>query len=74
MIYKRKLSQLAVAEMLYVRHNKLWVKVIEELLMLEKIVLAGIITFCVYLFLNLSSKSSNRPSLDARKEVINRIV
>ncbi|HEY9771444.1 MAG TPA: hypothetical protein V6C71_23615 [Coleofasciculaceae cyanobacterium] len=42
--------------------------------MLEKIVLAGIITFCVYLFLNLSSKSSNRPSLDARKEVINRIV
>ena len=42
--------------------------------MLERIVLAATITSCVYLFLNLSSKSSNIPTLDARKEAINRIV
>ena len=38
--------------------------------MLERIVLAAIITFCVYLFLNLGSKSANIPSLDAKREVI----
>lgn len=38
--------------------------------MLERIVLAAIITFCVYLFLNLGSKPSNSPSMDAKQEVI----
>lgn len=38
--------------------------------MLERIILAGIITFCVYLFLNLGSKPSNSPSIDAKQEVI----
>ncbi len=38
--------------------------------MLERIVLAAIITFSVYLFLNLSSKPTNTPSLDARRELI----
>lgn len=32
--------------------------------MLERIVLAAIITFCVYLFLGLSGKSSEAPSLE----------
>ncbi len=41
--------------------------------MLERIVLAAIITFCVYLFLNLSGKPSNRPVFDSEKEVVNRI-
>lgn len=42
--------------------------------MLERVVLAAIITFCVYLFLNLGGKSSNRPSLDAQKQVIPEII
>jgi hypothetical protein len=37
--------------------------------MLERILLAAIITFCVYLFLNLGSKSSNNPVIDAKQEV-----
>ncbi len=41
--------------------------------MLERIVLAAIITFCVYLFLNLSGKPSNRPALDSQKAGVNRI-
>lgn len=36
--------------------------------MLERIVLAAIITFCVYLFLNFGGKSSNTPSFDAKQE------
>lgn len=32
--------------------------------MLERIVLAAIVTFCVYLFLNLGAKSSDAPSLE----------
>lgn len=36
--------------------------------MLERIVLAAIITFCIYLFLNLSSKSSNNSVIDAKQE------
>lgn len=36
--------------------------------MLERIVLAAIITFCVYLFINFGGNSSNAPSFDARKE------
>jgi len=35
--------------------------------MLERIVLAAIITFCIYLSLNLGSKSSISPSFDANK-------
>ena len=38
--------------------------------MLERIVLATIITFCIYLFLNLSGKSSHTPTLDAHKKAI----
>ncbi|NJL52122.1 MAG: hypothetical protein HC930_07685 [Hydrococcus sp. SU_1_0] len=37
--------------------------------MLERILLAAIITFCVYLFLNLGSKSSNNLEIDAKQEV-----
>lgn len=37
--------------------------------MLERIVLAAIITFCVYVFLNLSGKSSNAPTIDAKRQV-----
>ena len=35
--------------------------------MLERIVLAAIITFCVYLFLGLGAKSSEAPSLEMRE-------
>ena len=35
--------------------------------MLERIVLAAIITFCVYLFLNLGAKSSETRSLNMTK-------
>jgi hypothetical protein len=38
--------------------------------MLERILLAAIITFCIYLFLNLSGKSSNNSVIDAKQEVI----
>jgi hypothetical protein len=38
--------------------------------MLERILLAAIITFCVYLFLNLSGKSSNNSVIDAKQDVI----
>ena len=38
--------------------------------MLERILLATVITFCIYLFLNLSGKSSQTPVLDAQKKVI----
>lgn len=38
--------------------------------MLERIVLATIITFCIYLFLNLGGKTSNTPSLDSKNQVI----
>ncbi len=42
--------------------------------MLERIVLAAIITFCVYLFLNLGGKPSKTPSLDGNQAVIPRFV
>lgn len=38
--------------------------------MLERIVLAAIITFCIYLFLNLGGKPSKNPSFDAKNDVI----
>ena len=38
--------------------------------MLERILLAAIITFCIYLFLNLGGKSSKTHALDAQKKVI----
>ena len=38
--------------------------------MLERIVLASIITFCVYLFLNLGGNPVNTPSLDGKQEFI----
>jgi hypothetical protein len=38
--------------------------------MLERMLLAAIITFCVYLFLNLSGKSSNNSVIDAKQDVI----
>lgn len=37
--------------------------------MLERIFLAAIITFCIYLFLNLSGKSSNNSVIDAKQVV-----
>ena len=39
-------------------------------MMLERIVLAAIATFCIYLFLNLGGKSSNTSSLDTSIGVI----
>lgn len=42
----------------------------EGLLMLERILLAAIITLCIYLFLNLGGKSSTTPSLDAKNKAI----
>lgn len=38
--------------------------------MLERILLAGIITFCIYLFLNLGGKSSNVPTFDAKNSIV----
>ena len=38
--------------------------------MLERIMLAAIITCCIYLFLNLGGKSSNSPSFDANKDIV----
>ena len=38
--------------------------------MLERILLASIITFCIYLFLNLGGKSSQSPALDANKTIV----
>lgn len=38
--------------------------------MLERIVLAAVITFCAYLFLNLSGKSSNSPTVESRTQGI----
>ena len=37
--------------------------------MFERIVLAAIITFCAYVFLNLGGKSSNTPRIDANMQV-----
>lgn len=38
--------------------------------MFERIVLAAVITFCVYLFLNLGGKSSNTPVIDAKQDAM----
>jgi len=38
--------------------------------MLERILLAGIITFCIYLFLNLGGKSSQSSVLDAQESAV----
>ncbi len=38
--------------------------------MWERIVLAAIITFCVYLFLNLGTNPINTPSVDTKQELI----
>jgi hypothetical protein len=38
--------------------------------MLERILLAAVITFCVYLFLNLGDKSSSTPASNAEQEII----
>ena len=37
--------------------------------MLERILLAIITTFCIYLFLNLGGKSSNTPNLDIQSHI-----
>lgn len=42
--------------------------------MLERIILATVITFCIYLFLNLGGESSSRPSLNARNEAVSKFV
>lgn len=42
--------------------------------MLERILLAAVITFCVYLFLNVGGKSSNTPAIDAKRETIPRSI
>lgn len=42
----------------------------EELSMLERIVLAAVITFCIYLSLNLGGKSSISPSFDTNKKIV----
>jgi hypothetical protein len=38
--------------------------------MLERLFWAGIMTFCIYVFLNFGSKPANAPSLDAKVDVI----
>lgn len=38
--------------------------------MLERILLAVVITFCVYLFLNLGEKTSDSTGLEMRKEAM----
>ncbi|MBW4534703.1 MAG: hypothetical protein KME09_12285 [Pleurocapsa minor HA4230-MV1] len=38
--------------------------------MFERILLAAVITFCVYLFLNLGSESSSTPSINAEQGAI----
>ena len=46
--------------------------------MLERILLATITTFCIYVFLNLGGKSSNMPTLNTQSyavpEFVNRVV
>jgi uncharacterized membrane protein YozB (DUF420 family) len=41
-----------------------------EIKMFERILLAAVITFCVYLFLNLGSESSSTPSINAEQGAI----
>jgi len=38
--------------------------------MFERIILAAILTFCAYLFLNLGGNSSKTPVIDANKGVV----
>ena len=38
--------------------------------MFERIILAAVITFCVYLFLNLGGNSSKAPVIDAKQQTI----
>lgn len=38
--------------------------------MLERILLAGVITFCIYLFLNLGGESASIPSIKTNTDVI----
>lgn len=42
--------------------------------MFERILLAGVITFCVYLFLNLGGKSSSAPINNAEQGTISGFV
>lgn len=42
--------------------------------MWERIILATVITFCIYLFLNLGGESSNRPSLSAENNAVSKLV
>jgi hypothetical protein len=42
--------------------------------MFERILLAAVITFCVYLFLNLGGKSSSTPSINAEQGAISGFV
>ena len=38
--------------------------------MIERIVLAAVITFCAYVFFNLGSKSSNAPRIEAGQQTV----
>jgi|GEM_PF-5395088 len=42
--------------------------------MFERIILAAIITFSVYLFLNLGGNSSNAPVIDAKKGIVSEFI
>ena len=42
--------------------------------MLERIILAGVITFCVHLLLNVGGNSSNSSVIDAKQEVASKLV
>jgi hypothetical protein len=42
--------------------------------MWERIILAAITTFCIYLFLNLSNESSTKPSFQVNNEAISEFV
>lgn len=42
--------------------------------MWEKIILATVITVCIYLFLNLGGESSNRSSLNVENKTISNFV
>ena len=42
--------------------------------MWERIILATVITVCIYLFLNLGSESSNRQSLNVENNTVSKFI
>ena len=42
--------------------------------MWERIILATVITFCIYLFLNIGGESSSRPSFNAENNTVSKLI